>query len=207
MGGYGSGQRGGRPTADASRRIDLAWMLRTRMAKPGNWISGTLSWSCGGHPSGSIRYEADMRDLHAAELRLGYRRGEGADSEDVKQTIKLTYTEPNYGGRRWWMICPYRHNRVAKLYLPGGGDRFAGRQAWRLGYQCQRDAPRDRPFERLFRIQKKLDCPQGWEQPIRRPKGMWRRTFERHLEEYWRLDEQCAVEMMGLVNRLDRPLK
>lgn len=31
---------------------------------------------------------------------------------------------------------------------------------------------------------------------------MWRRTYERHLERYWQLDEQCGIEMEGLLAKL-----
>lgn len=207
MGGYGSGRTGGRPTADMSKRIDIAWMVRTGHAIPGNWISGTLRWNCGAEPAGSISYEADMLDLDNAELRLTYSRGPEAKRESVKQVVRLTYTEPNYGGRRWWMICPFHHNRVGKLYLPNGGDRFAGRKAWRLAYQSQRVAHRDRPFEALFRLQKKLGCNQGWEAGLIRPKGMWNRTFDRHMKRYWELDALCGYEAMAFVRRLDGDLE
>ncbi len=204
MGGWGSGRQGGRPTADASKRIDIAWMIRTKRAVPGQWVSGTLSWTCGTEPAGSISYEADMRDLYGSELRLSYWRGSEPDREHVRQTVRLVFTEPHYGGRRWWMICPYRHNRAGKLYLPNGGDRFAGRRAWRLGYHIQRVGHRDRAFEKLFRLQKKLGCDQGWEAGLRRPKGMHHRTYQRHWERYWELDRECAGEMMGLLARLRR---
>lgn len=204
MGGWGSGRTGGRPTADMSKRIDFAWMIRTKRAVPGSLVSGTLWWTCGGESAGSISYVADMCDLENAVLRLSYTRGSGSEREEVKQLVRLTYTEPSYGGRRWWMICPYRHNRCAKLYLPNGGDRFAGRRAWKLGYRCQRVARRDRAFEKLFRLQKKLGCERGWEAGLRRPKGMWDRTYQRHWEMYWKLDSECAVEMMGLLKLLGR---
>ena len=204
MGGFGSGRTGGRPTADLSKRIDIAWMIRTRRAMPGHFISDSLSWNCGGHPAGSVSYVADMEDLANAELRVSFWRGSGDAREFVEQRIRLTSTEPNFGGRRWWMICPYRHDRVAKLYLPAWGDRFAGRRAWRLGYQSQRVARRDRPFEKLFRLQRKLGSEQGWEAPLRRPKGMHLKTFERHLERYWELDAECAVQMMSWIGILKK---
>jgi hypothetical protein len=184
-----------------SNRIDIAWMIRTKHAIPGCLVTGSLTWTCGGQPAGSIGYEADMREPDGGELRLIYTRGSGANEEHVRQTIRLTYTEPNYGGRRWWMICPYRGNRVGKLYLPGGGDRFAGRVAWRLGYHSQRVERSQRPFEALFRLQKKLGCEQGWEAPLIKPKGMWWRTFDRHLDRYGRLDERCAVAMAHVFGR------
>jgi hypothetical protein len=202
MGGFGSGRHSGRPTANMSKRIDIAWMIRTGRASPGTHISGSLTWSFGNEPAGSIRYVADMIDPAASELRLSFTRGEDGDRESVRQVIRLTFTEPNYGGRRWWMICPYRGHRVGKLYMPNGGDRFASLKAWRLGYNSQRVAPTDRPFEKLSRLQRKLGCEQGWEAPLRRPKGMWQRTYQRHLERYEQLDAECSMEMLDAIARL-----
>ena len=145
-----------------------------------------------------------MSEPGRERLELTYSNTRQGERKDVRQTVHLTHTVPNYGGKRWWMLCPVSGRRVGKLYLPPGGDIFASRQAWRLGYQCQRDAARDRPFERLFRLQRKLGCKQGWEQPIFKPKGMWERTWQRHLAEYWKLDEQCAFEMAAMMSRLAR---
>jgi hypothetical protein len=205
MGGYGSGRYGGRPTVDASLRIDLAWMLRTGRAREGSIIHGWLSWTCGGEPSGSISYSAVMPPPGEERLELSYGRGSGDNREDVRQTVRLRYTVPHYGGKRWWMVCPYSGRRVAKLYLPPGGDRFASRQAWRLGYQCQREGVRDRPCERLFRLQRKLNMSeQGLGALPMRPKGMWQRTYERHLERYWELEEAANLELLGCLARLMR---
>jgi hypothetical protein len=179
-------------------------MLRTGRAKEGAWLSGSLHWTCGGEPSGSISYQAVMDEPGDERLELSYTRSGRDEREDVRQTVRLCSIMPNYGGKRWWMICPYRHIRVGKLYLPPGGDRFASRQAWRLGYDCQRIAKHDRASERLFRLQRKLGCEPGVGAFPRRPKGMWQRTWERHLERYWELDVECAAEMMVLVGRLSR---
>lgn len=143
-----------------------------------------------------------MENSYTSELKLSFWRGSGEDRERVEQKIRLVFTEPNFGGRRWWMICPYKHIQVAKLYLPNGGDRFASRKAWRLAYQSQRVAHRDRAFEKLFRLQRKLGCEQGYDSFIRRPKGMWHRTFDRHLERFEELDAICGAEMAMLVLRL-----
>jgi hypothetical protein len=199
MGGYNSGRSGGRPTADMSRRIDIAWMIRKGLASPGSSISGLISWRVGDHPSGSVSYTADMTDLDNAELRLSYRRGESQSGKHITQTIRLTHTKPHFGGYRWWMICPYRYNRCGKLYLPNRGDRFAGRLAWRLGYHSQRVAHNQRPFEKLFRLQRKLASAQGWGAGLMRPKGMWRKTFERHCEKFDQHSEACDLEMAGVL--------
>lgn len=185
-----------------SLRIDLAWMLRTGRAREGWQSSGSLHWSCGGRPSGSIGYTAYMDEPGNERLELKYTRGSEPDRESVNQTVRLCHTQPNYGGKRWWMVCPYRGVRVGKLYLPSGGDRFASRQAWRLGYKSQRESRQDRAFSRLNRLQVKLGSREGYEAGLRRPKGMWQRTYERHLDEYWRLEHKCDLEMARMIYQL-----
>lgn len=182
-------------------RIDLAWMMRTGKVKEGCYIRGTLHWTCRGQPAGAISYTAIMDELGAERLELSYTREHDGERESVSQTIRLTHTSPQFGGKRWWMICPYRNARVGKLYKPNGGDRFASRQAWRLGYHSQRIASVERPREALFRLQEKLGGQVGVGAYLHRPKGMWQRTYNRHLERYWELDAQCAVEMMAMLRR------
>src|SRR5665811_1126246 len=52
--------------------------------------------------------------------------------------VGLHYTVPQYGGRRWWFLCPLTGNPVAKLYLPLGQRRFASRPAHSLTYSSSR---------------------------------------------------------------------
>lgn len=202
MGGYGSGRHGGRPTADASLRIDLAWMIRTRQAVEGATIMGSLSWSRGRETVSSISYTAFMNQPGEERLELRYTRGKGDDAEHVRQSIRLCFTRPHYGGKRWWMICPYRGVRAGKLYLPPGGDRFASRQAWRLGYHIQRVGKHDRASERLFRLQRKLGSEMGVGAFLRRPKGMWQRTYARHLERHWELEQAADAELAMAMARI-----
>ena len=68
MGGYGSGRQSGRPTADASLRIDLAWMLRTGRLRENQHLVGALHRQCGGRESGSISYRAAMHEPSCERL-------------------------------------------------------------------------------------------------------------------------------------------
>jgi hypothetical protein len=184
-------------------RVDIGWMLRTGCAKEGAMLSGTLHWHRGGEPAGSINYTANLCDPESATLELRFTRGQDGEAESVNQLVRLSYTRPNYGGRRWWMICPYRGHRALKLYLPPGGDRFASARAWRLAWQSQRIAPADRPFEAMFRLQRRLGGHQGFDGGLpRKPKGMWRRTYDRHWERYDALDDVCSVTMAMMMLRL-----
>nr|WP_137678354.1 hypothetical protein [Parerythrobacter lutipelagi] len=179
-------------------------MVREGLAQPGGVRAGRLHWTCNGRPAGNISYTCNMSAPHSATLELLFmvtRHATGEKTEYV-QTVRLSYTVPHFGGKRWWMHCPVSGERVGKLYCPEGGDIFASRKVWQLGYESQRIAKRDRPFEALFRLQKRLGCIHGWEQPIRRPKGMWRKTYERLEKRYWELDEECGAQMHAVMQRI-----
>lgn len=195
MGGYGSGRPEGRPTVDESRKVDLAWLLKQGKALESGYQTGTINWSRGGRATGCIGYKLCFCEAGRERLELSYTLGEGVHAENVEQTIDLTFTEPNFGGKRWWMICPYTNQRVAMLFLPPNGDRFASRKAWDLGYRSQRVPPDERAFEALFRLQERLGCESGWGRPIRRPKGMWLRTYENIERQYRELDRICEQAM------------
>ena len=206
MGGWGSGRSGGRPIAEEALFVDIAFMVRTRRAVPGSWISGTLSWTCNGEPSGWINYRCDMTDLENAKLQLTFttKNRWSGEKRDYKQDVPLSYTVPHFGGRRWWMHCPVNGQRVGKLYCPAGGDIFASRTAWRLGYRSQRESERDKPFSRLNKLQRRLGCREGCEEFIYRPKGMWRRTFERHEKRYWELRNETDYQFCLMAERIRR---
>lgn len=208
MGGYNSGRRGGRPTIEDGLTVSLPLMMGRGWVRSGETGRGSLQWSRHGEKFSQIGHSFDMRDPEESWLKLSYRwTPDGEPARSVEQRIRLVYTSPNFGGRRWWMLCPFTGQCVTKLHLPPGGGKFASRKAWRLGYRSQRVAGRDRPFEKLFRLQKKLGCTEGWEAGLTRPKGMWDRTYERHWQRYWKLDEACSLEMAGVLGRLGaRPL-
>jgi hypothetical protein len=204
MGGYGSGRHGGRPTVEDGLTINLALLFRRGWVRDGAMGFPRLTWSCQGDTVATIQCFFDLTDADNAHLVLTYTRTpyDHRPPEKVEQRIHLTWTHPTYGGRRWWMHCPRTGRRVAKLHLPPGGDRFASRLAWRLPYRSQRSAHRDRPFDRLFRLQRKLGSDEGWEAGLRKPKGMWSRTYERHWDHYLQLDAQCGAEAMRMIGRL-----
>jgi len=203
MGGFGSGRHSGWPTVEQGLTLDLARLIRKGWVRDGSTGTGSLEWTRNGKPSASIGYSFDLTEPDGARLTLRYTwTPSDGEPHSVEQLIRLTWTSPHYGGRRWWFVCPSTGRRAGKLHLPPGGGRFASRIAWRLPYRSQRSAKRDRPFDRLFRLQQKLGSDAGWEAGLYRPKGMHHRTFERHLERYWQLDAECGLIMIGLVERL-----
>lgn len=183
-------------------RIDLPWMFKTGRITPGAHVNWSLHWNCGGEPSGNINYEAIMDEPGDERLILKFTQGSGADKETVRQEVRLVWTQPHYGGRRWWMVCPYKGTRCTKLFLPGNGDRFASRAAWKVHYKSQRADWHDQPFERLNRLQRKLGCREGYDEWLFRPKGMWHRTFARHYAKFEKLNAQCDRVWVGMAAQL-----
>jgi hypothetical protein len=98
----------------------------------------------------------------------------------ITNRVQLTSTQPTFGGRRWWFLCPRTGRRTTKLFLPNGGSHFWSRQAYGLGYRCQRE---DR-FSRLQRRAATLNRQLGgegfstWADPPAKPKWMRWATYE-----------------------------
>ena len=81
-----------------------------------------------------MSYEADLTEPDDPWLRLRY----DVSGERVDCMARLVTTRPNYGGRRWWFLCPLLRRRAAKLYLPPGAKLFGSREAHGLTYAlCQ----------------------------------------------------------------------
>ena len=208
MGGWNSGRSGGRPTVERCLTVDLPMMMRRGGLTDVGHGSGTLTWSRNGHQTGSVGYSYSMWEDDFGWIELSFTwTPYGGQPQPIKQRISLTCTEPNYGGRRWWMVCPKSNRRVLKLHLPPGGDKFLSREAWRLGYRCQRVTSSDRTLERLFRLQQKLGGEPGWDRGLERPKGMWWRTYERHLARHDQLDAAVGADMMRQLAVLSDRLK
>lgn len=196
MGGFGSGRTSGRGLVEDACSIDFPGMCRRGFIKDGESGRGRLEWIRGSDRCASIGYAYNLLDPTEAGLKLRFsRRRNDGTRHVISQLIRLTFTEPHYGGRRWWMICPFSGRRVAKLYLPHNGDSFASREVWQLAYRSQRLDERGEAFSRLFRLQRTLGCDEQWGAEPQRPQGMWRSTFARKFNRYLELDEQCAALM------------
>lgn len=206
MGSPLSGRWGGRTLVEDALTLDIARLMRDGQMTDGAAGTGILSFFAGGRPVAVARYRFNLRQPKTAHLTLHfYSTASDGMPRYVVQRIELAFTVPHFGGRRWWMRCPVTDSRARTLHLPPSGDRFASREAWRLGYCMERLAPFDRLFEKLYRLQRKLGGVQGWGAVPTRPKGMWRRTFARHLARHESLDNECGLEMLALIRRMGAP--
>jgi hypothetical protein len=84
----------------------------------------------------------------------------------VDYKVRLTTTKPNYGGLRWWFLCPLvrpdggPQRRVVKLYLPSGAKYFGSREGYGLTYtSCQESGKFNKlyaTFGRPFSLGKRM---------------------------------------------------
>jgi hypothetical protein len=148
MGGIGSGVKRRRKIAvEECLSISVATHLGNgSIARPGDTSSGL--WrrhDKRGDAMGVVGYVAH---LYADEgwLRLFY----AARGKVIDRVIQLRTSRPNYGGLRWWFVCPVTGKWTTKLYLLPGGSVWVSREGGGLTYLSCRESGRYRTlFARL----------------------------------------------------------
>jgi hypothetical protein len=209
MGGYNSGRRGGHAAVEDGFSLTLRRLFDQGLLRPGYAVAGTIRWTlvATGEERATIGFDANLRAGDEGSIRLHYTIN-GAPQD---YTVSLATSPCNYGGKRWWFICPASGRRCLKLHLPPGGTIFAARQAYRLAYRSQRQAPMDRSHSRQTSLYRRLgveyDC---FDEMIpERPKGMRRATYHRLAARLTgaidRHEELFVIGALRLLERLKSP--
>ena len=154
MGGYGSTRWGAyskATTVEECRSLDVNRWMREGIIAPDTRCYGSWVWtnSATGERAASIGYEVDTQG-RLGWVRLYYTVTPwDGDPVDYDYKISLVSTTPNYGGRRWWFVCPLVkggrscYRRCGKLYLPPGGRYYGCRHCYELTYtSAQEHDPR-----------------------------------------------------------------
>jgi len=191
MGGIGSGSYyrwDTKTTVEECLTLDMCRFIRKSWAIPGERIVSSISWSSNGKVTNSISYEADLTDSQDGWIRLLYSH----KNETLDYTISLSTTQPNYGGLRWWFICPISGQRTQKLYKPRGHRYFASRKTKGLTYQSQREDYAQRILNKSYKLRRRID-PKAEvyiEAPIpSKPKGMHQKTYQKLFDDILRLED------------------
>lgn len=129
--------------------------------KPGSFR--VVSWTdCTGQEKAKILCSPRGFKSGYIALRLIYTVTNSVpETRDVDSVIPLVTTPCNFGGVRYWFICPLTVNgrecnrRVAKLYLPPSGIYFGCRHCYNLTYRSCRE--RDSRMSALMRLP-----PEAW---------------------------------------------
>ena len=190
MGGFGSGRTGGdgRDKVENCTSVDVTLLHKSGCLRDG-W-TGSWQWTSAGEKLGSITLRAEDDQLH-----LSYRvRVAGGGWEDIVESVSVRHAPCRYGGVRPYFLCPgvvkgvACDRRVAKLHL--ASRYFLCRHCYRLAYASQSEGALDRTRRHASKIRRRLGGDPDMVAPFPpKPKGMWRRTYDR-------LHEQaCAAEM------------
>jgi hypothetical protein len=129
------------------------------------------------------------------------------DRRDLDYWVQLEATPQPFGGPRWWFICPRTQRRATKLYLPNAAYTFASREAHRLAYRSQREAPYDRALRRAFKLRAGLGADGEIGDPVDKPKWTRWRTYDRKLEEIFAAEEAIDAHLLGFVQKLERRMR
>jgi hypothetical protein len=111
-------------TTDECHSVDVRYLHREGLLKPGRWFS--LRWSRAGRESDSIRGAVEESDKPKRVLLLyRHQSGPGNEWEDVYEPVSLDWTICNFGGGRPWFICP-GVGCGSRVRPEGGGPLRAG---------------------------------------------------------------------------------
>ena len=134
-------------------------------------------------------------------VRLTYSIGGEAEPQRVDDHVSLQRRPCRFGGARAFFCCPRCGSFVLSLYL--GGGRFTCRACGRLTYASRRERARDRHLRAANKLRSRLGGEAGAVGDLPpRPKGMWRRTYDRLSAEIERRENVALEELAGWVMKL-----
>jgi hypothetical protein len=172
---------------DEARSIDILDLQRKEVFSKGSTWSWISSWSRKGEVVASISYRVESDENGPSGLRFMYAitDNETGEKKDYNYIIAVVSTPCNYGGKRWWFICPLVANGRACqrgcriIYLPPGAEYFGCRECHRLTYES-RQRHREKFYEGFAKPYKvveaaleKLDRVRSWE----KKEKIWRKLF------------------------------
>ena len=152
------------------------------------------------YPKLTIQQVKSRLSPEIKQIYLPFKRS----GELFNQSIQISKTPCNYGGYRYWFICPDCHKRVGVLYRQSN---YKCRHCLGVNYQSQLQQPDTRLFARLNALRARL----GWYGGIvhghgPKPKGMHTATYNRLLGEYVKLEYLASGSITDTLKSLDLQL-
>lgn len=141
-------------TADSLRKISVKKLKEWDYFS--GWKTGSLTWTSSWDQSkNSVSVTVSTPESY---LRIWYTQTDRSTDEkkDFDYKIPLVTTSCNYGGQRYWFICPwyksgvYCGRRVGVLYK--AGDYFACRHCYDLSYDSRNTSSYFRALGRVLSI-------------------------------------------------------
>ena len=184
---------------DEARSIDILDLQSKGVFSKGSAWSWTSSWSRNGEVVASISYRVESGDNGPTGLRFMYTitDNDTAEKRDYNYVVPVESTRCNYGGRRWWFICPLVVNgqicqrRCRIVYMPPGVEYLGCRECHRLTYESrQRHREKfyegfEKPYKILKAAREELAKVRSW----KKKEKIWRKLSCAHaaIESYERI--------------------
>jgi hypothetical protein len=203
MGGSRSGRGGGRPTSEACASFVLTTALFTRAGlRAGVKGELALTFSDSGAGRLPVKILIDTTGTTYRFLELSH-VGRTSDAVPQRYQVQLRTSPQPFGGVRWWFVCPRTGRRCTKLFLPLGGHRFWSRQAWGLGYACQRETAQCRAQRQAIKTYRALRGEGNWRDGASaKPKWMRWRTYDQLAARLDHYNDAFDANWMVSVSRL-----
>lgn len=137
-----------RPRGEQMNSINIFWLKRHGyIPKGGGYIGGSLKWTWGAEPSGSIGIYVLTGEENYARLFYTHTDSWSGEKAEMDYRVRLVTTPCRYGGKRYWFLCPLVRNgipcerRVGVLY----GEKYFGcRYCYDVAYNAQFEGGRIR---------------------------------------------------------------
>jgi len=137
-----------RNTVEECKTVDIYWLARHDYFC--GFRRGSIDWrNAVGEDYGSIELEVSVENLfdEGEYVRFIYAHTNMCTGEKshLDYKAKLVTTSCNFGGVRYWFVCPLITNgmpcsrRVGKLYLPPRAEYFGCRHCYNLTYRSQKE--------------------------------------------------------------------
>ena len=141
---------------DEVRSIDILGLQHNGVFKKGPYLNWTCKWSRFGEVMASISYclTGDENGPTGLNFTYSITKSEKAEKKHYDYIVPVESTPCNYGGKRWWFVCPLVvdgckcQRRCRIMYLPPGTEYFGCRECHRLTYES-RQRHRDWFYEGL----------------------------------------------------------
>jgi len=173
---------GWRPHIESALVLNIGRLRKDGLLRSG---SGSLHWhNSHGKEVASAGFRCALSgDSGALTLQYNYPDPDSGERKDVECFIPISSVPLNYGGRRWFMHCPYTGQRAVKLYKFSRIDKFCHRTSVRPlpTYESQRVSGASRIFDQRWRLRRRLGDTVSdlFSEPVK-PKWMRWRTFEKY---------------------------
>lgn len=151
-------------TVEDTRKIDINWLMKSGSHEVGNcYYNNRITWTTSGmwgKKENSINYDLDLFDKSKSFFNLRYisRDRSSNESKDVEYKVPLTTTNCNYGGFRYWFVCPRLvcQRRVGCLYF--NVTHFWCRHCCDLSYEKRNTSKRFRELSKMFDYEDKAEA-------------------------------------------------